>query len=138
MFKTAIVSHDIFGCRFLIVPNNQEFISFDQFSNMILQDAVERRFVHSSSNSNNNNTASGVTYYADIPLGVYVIRGDSVVLLGTIHDDMPNDPTRMKSVTLEELGELQQSPAASDTKVEAASNPDQGPLTWDFDTDLIA
>jgi hypothetical protein len=101
---------------------------------MILQDAVERRFLRSSSSSSNNNNTAGITYYADIPLGVYVIRGDSVVLLGSIHD-MPNDAPNMKAVTLEELVELQSQPPP---EAEAAKNPDQGPLTWDFDTDLIA
>ena len=44
--------------------------SFDQFSNVVLESAVER-VVHSGR-------------YADVPLGLYVIRGENIVLLGEI------------------------------------------------------
>ena len=46
------------------------FRSFDQFSNIVLEEAVERVIV-------------GLRY-ADVPLGLYVIRGENVVLLGQI------------------------------------------------------
>ena len=46
------------------------FRSFDQFSNVVLEDAVER-IIHEKR-------------YADVPLGLYVIRGENVVLLGSI------------------------------------------------------
>ena len=46
--------------------------SFDQFSNIVLEECVERVVVDSS--------------YADVPLGLYVIRGENVVLLGDLRD----------------------------------------------------
>ena len=112
---------------------------------MILQDAVERRFLPASSSENQdvavaagNSNNKNITYYSDIPLGIYVIRGDSVVLLGSIHDMAV--PSNMKAVTLEELGELQAK--QQQDKAVAASNinkdAENGPLAWDFDTDLIA
>ena len=42
--------------------------SFDQFANIVLENAVERVIVD--------------TRFADVPLGLYVIRGENVVLLG--------------------------------------------------------
>ena len=44
--------------------------SFDQFANVVLEEAVERIVVDKR--------------YADVPLGLYVIRGENVVLLGEI------------------------------------------------------
>ena len=46
--------------------------SFDQFANVVLEDAVERIIVDKR--------------FADVPLGLYVIRGENVVLLGPIDD----------------------------------------------------
>ena len=42
--------------------------SFDQFANIVLEEAVERLIVGKQ--------------FADVPLGLYVIRGENVVLLG--------------------------------------------------------
>ncbi len=62
-------------------------------------------------------------YYADLPLeGLYLGRGESLVLVGAIHDES-NNPL-MQSVTLDEL-----------TKLSARAIP---ALEWDFDTDLTA
>lgn len=44
--------------------------SYDQFANLVLQDTVERIIVEDK--------------YSDIPRGVFVIRGENVVLLGEI------------------------------------------------------
>jgi small nuclear ribonucleoprotein (snRNP)-like protein len=44
--------------------------SFDQFANVVLEEAVERVIIDKR--------------YADVPLGLYVIRGENVVLLGQI------------------------------------------------------
>ena len=62
-------------------------------------------------------------YYADLPLdGLYIARGESLVLVGEVHDESNN--ILMQPVTLEELGNL--SPNALPS------------LEWDFDTDLTA
>ena len=47
--------------------------SFDQFSNIVLEECVERVVVDNC--------------YADVPLGTYVVRGENVVLLGNLGDD---------------------------------------------------
>jgi len=68
--------------------------SFDQFSNMVLQDTCERRVLNvnvktNKSDTNNDNDKATSTnqtccYYTDIRLGLYLIRGDSMVLLGEV------------------------------------------------------
>lgn len=82
-------------------------------------DAMERRMVQQAD----------ILYYADLPLGLYVVRGDSMVLTGHIPHETDSTVTAsvvpMKQVTLEELDQLQQPASAT-------------PLEWDFDTDLIA
>lgn len=118
--------------------------SFDQFSNMVLEDTSERRILHL------NKGGDSICYYVDIHLGMYLVRGDSMVLLGEIEKDdrlessrrMKNDdhvdPTSsrsrgsneeefMKEVTLEEFEKLQEK-NRKDIVQE---------LTWEFDTDLI-
>ncbi|KAG9411949.1 SM-like, degradation of cytoplasmic mRNAs and positively regulates transcription initiation [Aphanomyces cochlioides] len=44
--------------------------SFDQFSNIVLEETCERHVV--------GNT------YCDIPLGLYIIRGENIVLMGEL------------------------------------------------------
>lgn len=63
----------------------------------------------------------GTCYYADVPLGLYVVRGDSMVLLGQVG----NEDQNCKKVTLEALEERMKTC-------------DSGELEWDFDTDLVA
>ena len=115
----------------------QVLSSFDQFSNMILQDAVERRFYTQQQSQSQQTNQPKTTYYCDVPLGVYVIRGDSMVLLGSIPPEgqPQNSPVPMQEVSLEELETMEQ----EDTNAAAAGDAEHaGPLTWDFDTDLIA
>lgn len=46
--------------------------SFDQFANIVLESAVERIIVGSA--------------YSDIPLGLYIVRGENVVLMGEVDE----------------------------------------------------
>jgi hypothetical protein len=78
---------------------------------MVLEDASERK-VHRDAN--------GVTYFADVPLGVYIVRGDSMVMMGQISPDLG-----MRKVDASELDEIMEK-----------SNAEQ--LEWDFDKDLLA
>lgn len=75
----------------------------------------------------------GVAYYADVPLGLYVVRGDSVVLLGQVASGGPSPPhygNRLQEVPWEELEKRIAEQEQQDPKPE--------PLQWDFDTDLVA
>ena len=79
---------------------------------MILDDASERKI---------HRNKEGVTCFADLPLGLYVVRGDSMVLLGQVGPD-----DGMKQIELEELEGMI-----------AAEKEEEG-LEWDFDKDLLA
>ena len=46
--------------------------SFDQFANIVLENAVERMIVG--------------THYSDVPLGFYIVRGENVVLMGDVDE----------------------------------------------------
>lgn len=58
--------------------------SFDQFANLVLETATERIIVGN--------------LYAEKPLGLYVVRGENVVLLGEIDDT--RDPPHLLQVSL--------------------------------------
>ncbi|WFD30381.1 hypothetical protein MSPP1_001400 [Malassezia sp. CBS 17886] len=51
--------------------------SYDQFANLVLQDSVERVFLGNR--------------YGDIPKGLYIVRGENVVLLGEIDLDAEDE-----------------------------------------------
>lgn len=89
-------------------------MSFDQFSNLILQNASERKMA---------TLKNGVSVHADIPLGLYVVRGDSMVLLGELSAE---ETATSKKVSLEELEQRLEEQAGDEE------------LEWDFDTDLVA
>ena len=78
---------------------------------MVLEKTCERRMV----------LHDGVCYYTDEPLGLYVVRGDSMVLLGQLSDFT----STKKEVSKEELDVLR-------------AKHGSGALLWDFDSDLTA
>jgi len=100
------------------------FRSFDQFSNMVLEHTSERRVWISPSTQQ--------TFYADVPLGLYVVRGDSMVLMGQMTLD-EQDESNMTKVTPEELEEKQKLSSSS-----SSSQDQEDELEWDFDNDLVA
>ncbi|XP_057977651.1 sm-like protein LSM1B isoform X2 [Malania oleifera] len=67
--------------------------SFDQFANAVLGDACERVIVGD--------------LYCDIPLGLYVIRGENVVLIGELDLDKEELPPRMSRVSVPEIRRAQ-------------------------------
>lgn len=65
--------------------------SFDQFANVVLESAVERIIVGE--------------LFCDIPLGLYIIRGENVVLIGELdptRDDLPPDMIRVSVTEIEQ------------------------------------
>ncbi|XP_062091179.1 sm-like protein LSM1B [Humulus lupulus] len=77
--------------------------SFDQFANVILEGACERAIVGD--------------LYCDIPLGLYVIRGENVVLIGELDLDREELPPHMTRVSVEEIKRAQKAEKdASDLK----------------------
>ncbi|CAM9374721.1 unnamed protein product [Phaeothamnion confervicola] len=83
--------------------------SYDQFANIVLEDTHERHFVGD--------------LYGDIPLGLYIVRGDSVVLMGEM-DDGREAATGLRKVSQEEILEAQQ-------QSDADSAPHR--VEWEFD-----
>lgn len=117
--------------------------SFDQFSNMVMEDVCERRILQTKG-------ADGklCAYYADVRLGLYMVRGDSMVLLGEVDEEVDSDEEEgaadadakkndgnalMKKVTLEEFERLSKAKKereeAGEEKIEE--------LCWEFDMDLV-
>jgi len=67
----------------LSAPRRAARRSFDQFANLVLEAAVERVIVGA--------------LYAETPLGLYVVRGENVVLLGEI-DEARDPPPALQRV----------------------------------------
>eukprot|EP01018_Ginkgo_biloba_P003305 Gb_30103 [translate_table: standard] len=63
--------------------------SFDQFANVVLQGALERIIVGD--------------LYCDLPLGLYVIRGENVVLIGELDPAREEVPANMVRVSVTEI-----------------------------------
>ncbi|XP_078433005.1 sm-like protein LSM1B [Wolffia australiana] len=62
------------------------FRSFDQYANIVLQSACERIIVGD--------------LFCDIPLGLYVIRGENVVLIGELDMEREELPAHMTPVSI--------------------------------------
>ncbi|KAH9621875.1 hypothetical protein KSS87_008179 [Heliosperma pusillum] len=67
--------------------------SFDQFANAVLEGACERVIVGE--------------LYCDIPLGLYVIRGENVVLIGELDSEKDDLPPHMTRVPIPEIRKAQ-------------------------------
>ena len=72
--------------------------SFDQFANIVLENAAERIIVGSS--------------YSDIPLGLYIVRGENVVLMGEIDETIETDG--LTEVSNEEIKREREAEKAAD------------------------
>lgn len=67
--------------------------SFDQFANAVLENAFERVIVGE--------------LYCDLPRGLYVIRGENVVLIGEMDPDREDLPPNMIQVSSTEIEKAQ-------------------------------
>uniref|UniRef100_A0A914XLX9 U6 snRNA-associated Sm-like protein LSm1 n=1 Tax=Plectus sambesii TaxID=2011161 RepID=A0A914XLX9_9BILA len=59
--------------------------------------------------------------YGDIPRGIYLVRGENVVLAGEI-DEAKEEETALKRVSIEEILALQRDKAQTKEKMEDARN----------------
>ncbi|KAL7522516.1 hypothetical protein ACHAWX_007212 [Stephanocyclus meneghinianus] len=111
--------------------------SFDQFGNMVLDDTSERRILLWKG-KNGEESESTICYQTDIQLGLYILRGDVVVLMGEVeeeeeHEEVSNDG-RIRFVSLDEFEQLAEEEARRREKSgEVVEETD-----WDFDLDLVA
>ncbi|KAJ4215417.1 hypothetical protein NW759_009835 [Fusarium solani] len=63
--------------------------SWDQFANLVLQSTVERIFAPLPESAGSDQPAG---LYADITHGIFLVRGENVLLLGEIDLDKDDDP----------------------------------------------
>ncbi|KAK4534601.1 hypothetical protein CDCA_CDCA02G0626 [Cyanidium caldarium] len=80
--------------------------SYDQYSNLVLEDAVERVVVRNEA-------------FADVPCGLRVIRGENVVLFGRVADESGELRMRhrLRQVSEEEIRRMQEAAAADQAAV---------------------
>ncbi|CRG88985.1 U6 snRNA-associated Sm-like protein LSm1 [Talaromyces islandicus] len=100
MFTTAAQLLDLTDKKLvLVLRDGRKLIgvlrSWDQFANLVLQDTVERIY-------------SG-TYYAEDPVGLFLVRGENVLLLGEIDLDTEDDvPEFLTQVSVKEVKEMKE------------------------------
>ncbi|KAF4985802.1 hypothetical protein FDECE_16305 [Fusarium decemcellulare] len=63
--------------------------SWDQFANLVLQSTIERIFAPSPETAGSDRPTG---LYADITHGIFLVRGENVLLLGEIDLDKDDDP----------------------------------------------
>ncbi|KAF3765875.1 hypothetical protein M406DRAFT_356100 [Cryphonectria parasitica EP155] len=98
MFTTAAQLLDLTDKKLMIVLRDGRKLmgvlrSWDQFANLVIQSTVERIFVTPESVPETHATgAEKRGLYADVPLGMFLVRGENVMLLGEIDLDKDDDP----------------------------------------------
>mmetsp|Transcript_826 Transcript_826/g.823 ORF Transcript_826/g.823 Transcript_826/m.823 type:complete len:117 (+) Transcript_826:59-409(+) len=81
--------------------------SFDQFLNLVLEETSERIILAGK--------------YCDIPLGLYIVRGDNIVLLGEIDDELERNEMKLVKIDPEDLSNY-------------SEDNEYGKLQWDFES----
>lgn len=98
MFTTAAQLLDLTDKKLvLVLRDGRKLIgvlrSWDQFANLVLQDTIERVYAGK--------------LYADVPRGIFLVRGENVLLLGEVDlDREDNIPTTITKAPFEEVFEL--------------------------------
>jgi len=97
MFTTAAQLLDLTDKKLMVVLRDGRKLigvlrSWDQFANLVLQSTTERIFIsprpsEAPSRTNPNGALAQPGLYADIPRGVFLVRGENVLLLGEIDLD---------------------------------------------------
>ncbi|KAJ5113763.1 hypothetical protein N7456_002297 [Penicillium angulare] len=98
MFTTAAQLLDLTDKKLvLVLRDGRKLIgvlrSWDQFANLVLQDTIERIYAGK--------------LYADVPRGIFIVRGENVLLLGEVDLDREDDiPSTVTKASFEEVYEL--------------------------------
>nr|ACI69663.1 U6 snRNA-associated Sm-like protein LSm1 [Salmo salar] len=115
---TASLIDDIDKKHLVLLRDGRTLIGFlrsiDQFANLVFHQTVERIHVGKK--------------FGDIPRGIFIVRGESVVLLGEIDMDKPCD-TVLQQVSIEEILEeqrLQQQAKQETEKAKVTALKDRG------------
>ena len=123
MFTTAAQLLDLTDKKLMIaLRDGRKLIgllrSWDQFANLVLQSTIERIFAPAPG-SNDSNAPRG--YYADVPHGIFLVRGENVLLLGEIDLDKDDDPPPgFEKAELEVVKKLADEKKANDKAKEKA------------------
>ncbi|KAJ1985499.1 hypothetical protein H4R33_004001 [Dimargaris cristalligena] len=112
IFTTSGSLIDLLDKRLMVVLRDGRKIigflrSYDQFANLVLQDSVERIYVKN--------------FYGDIDRGVFLIRGENVVLLGEI-DNIKDDDLPLTQLSFEEVVRMRKEEADDRQKKERLRN----------------
>ncbi|KAK0389869.1 hypothetical protein NLU13_3442 [Sarocladium strictum] len=94
MFTTAAQLLDLTDKKLMVaLRDGRKLIgvlrSWDQFANLVLQSTVERIF---ATTTEGTATTPATGLYADVHHGVFLVRGENVLLLGEIDLDKDDDP----------------------------------------------
>ncbi|KAI1855162.1 hypothetical protein JX266_000027 [Neoarthrinium moseri] len=94
MFTTAAQLLDLTDKKLLICLRDGRKLtgilrSWDQFANLVLQSTVERVYA-TLPEATDESAVKG--YYADKPHGIFLVRGENVLLLGEIDLDKDDEP----------------------------------------------
>ena len=81
--------------------------SFDQFMNLILEDTCERVLLPGK--------------FCDVPLGLYIVRGDTIVLLGEVDPETEEEKMGLEKLSAEDMMQLED------------LDPVESKLSWDFE-----
>ncbi|CAL5869760.1 uncharacterized protein PFLUO_LOCUS3990 [Penicillium psychrofluorescens] len=98
MFTTAAQLLDLTDKKLvLVLRDGRKLIgvlrSWDQFANLVLQETIERIYAGN--------------LYADVPRGIFLVRGENVLLLGEVDLDREDDvPSSVTKASFEEVFEL--------------------------------
>ncbi|ERS95066.1 U6 snRNA-associated Sm-like protein LSm1 [Sporothrix schenckii 1099-18] len=129
MFTTAAQLLDLTDKKLIVVLRDGRKVlgvlrTWDQFANLILQNAVERTFLPPGAfeaSAAPESAAQGRGLYADIPRGTYLVRGENVLLLGEIDLDRDDEPPPgHDKIDAEVMAELAKKKKAADKVVEKA------------------
>ncbi|RKF71989.1 U6 snRNA-associated Sm-like protein LSm1 [Golovinomyces cichoracearum] len=96
MFTTAAQLLDMTDKKLMVaLRDGRKLIgtlrSWDQYANLVLQSTVERVFVPPLMSPQPSSVFLQQGLYADIPRGVFLVRGENVLLLGEIDLDKDDD-----------------------------------------------
>ncbi|KAM5345785.1 hypothetical protein ACJ41O_011646 [Fusarium nematophilum] len=94
MFTTAAQLLDLTDKKLMVaLRDGRKLIgvlrSWDQFANLVLQSTIERIFAPSPESAGDGRPTG---LYADISHGIFLVRGENVLLLGEIDLDKDDDP----------------------------------------------
>ena len=114
---------------------------------MVLQDTSERRILVVTKQQDGGGvdavqqqpqSSNTICYQTDIELGLFIVRGDNVVLFGEVDDNEELENNNDGLVRFVSLDEFQQLEEEEEQRKESGGEGGSESITWDFDTDLVA